>query len=79
MKHNFGGFLYKLGMSLIDVRVRFSNGLWVNYVSWCIIRDWSLITGRGATKQKEGQVNFYPYIKGGRKSFSHAEEGHKKF
>ena len=47
------------------------------------IRDWSLITGRGATKQEGGgHVKFYPYKKGGgaEKCFSHAEGGgHKKF
>ena len=26
-----------------------------------------------------GDVKFYPYEKGGGKSFSHAEGGHKKF
>ena len=32
------------------------------------IRDWSLITGRGATKRKGGggwHMMFYPYEKGG--------------
>ena len=44
------------------------------------IRDWSLITGRGGTKREGGgHVKFYPYEKGGGKSFSHAEGGHKKF
>ena len=46
------------------------------------LRDWSLITGRGgATKWERGvgHVKFYPYEKGGGKSFSHAEGGHKKF
>ena len=33
----------------------------------------------GATKGKGGHVKFYPYKKGGGKSFSHAEGGHKKF
>ena len=33
------------------------------------VRDWSLITGRGATKREGGQVKFYPYEKGGRKKF----------
>ena len=29
----------------------------------------------GATKREGGHVKFYPYEKGGGKSFSHAEEG----
>ena len=35
------------------------------------IRDWSLITGRGAATKREGggHVKFYPYEKGGRKKF----------
>ena len=36
------------------------------------VRDWSLITGRGATKQGGGHLKFYPYKKkrgGGRKRF----------
>ena len=41
-------------------------------------RQWSLITGRGATKQEGGGGNFYPYQKGGRKSLSHAEGGPQK-
>ena len=36
------------------------------------VRDWSLIKGRGATK-REGK--FYPYEKGGKKCFGHAEGG----
>ena len=53
------------------------------------LRDWSLIMGRGgggagyksgvgggATKREGGgHVKFYPYKKGGGKSFSHAEGG----
>ena len=47
------------------------------------IRDWSLImgrgggykTGRGVGGGGGGQVKFYPYKKGGRKRFSHAEGG----
>ena len=36
-----------------------------------IIRDWSLITGRGGGLQNRrgGHVKFYPYEKGGRKRF----------
>ena len=41
--------------------------------------DWSLITGRGATKwEGGGHVKFYPYENGGGgggKGFSHAEGG----
>ena len=41
-----------------------------------MVRDWSLITGKGgATKREGGHVKFYPYEKGGGKSFSHAEGG----
>ena len=29
------------------------------------LRDWSLITGRGATEREGGHVKFYPYEKGG--------------
>ena len=45
-----------------------------------MVRDWSLITGRGgATKREGGHVKFYPYEKGGSgKSFSHAEGGAQK-
>ena len=44
-----------------------------------VLRDWSLITGRGATKGGGGHVKFYPYVKGGGgKSFSHAEGGAQK-
>ena len=46
-----------------------------------MVRDWSLITGRGATQREKGHVKFYPYRKvgGGRDLFSHAEGGHTKF
>ena len=38
----------------------------VTEINLFIIRDWSLITGRGwATKRKGGHVKFYPYEKGG--------------
>ena len=46
-----------------------------------IIRDWSLITGRGVGGLQygrgAGQVKLYPYEKGGgdRNSFSHVEGG----
>ena len=47
------------------------------------VRDWSLITGKGATKWEGGHVGFYPYERGGggTTSFSHAEggRGDKKF
>ena len=48
------------------------------------MRDWSLITGRGAggtKREREGQVKFHPYKKGvgGEKRFNHAEVGHNKF
>ena len=45
-----------------------------------LLRDWSLITGRGgATNGRGGHVKFYPYEKGGGgKSFSHAERGAQK-
>ena len=39
------------------------------------LRDWSLITGRGATEREGGGgLKFYPYEKGGG-SFSNAEGG----
>ena len=45
-------------------------------ISGCIIRDWSLIAGRGGYKMGGGgHVKFYPYEKGGGESFSHAEGG----
>ena len=38
--------------------------------SLIIIRDWSLITGRGGLQNRRGgHVKFYPYEKGGRKKF----------
>ena len=44
-----------------------------------LLRDWSLITGRGATKLEGGggHLKVYPSEKGGggRKCFSHAEGG----
>ena len=30
-----------------------------------MVRDWLLITGRGATTREGGHVKFYPYEKGG--------------
>ena len=47
-----------------------------------LIRDWSLITGRGGATKREGgggHMKFYPCEKGGgRKKFSHAEGGAQK-
>ena len=45
-----------------------------------MIRDWSLITGRGATKREGGGAReVLPLRKGGGgKSFSHAEGGAQK-
>ena len=40
-----------------------------------LIRDWSLIRGRGATKWEGGQVKFYPFEKEGGKSFNHTHWG----
>ena len=35
-----------------------------------VLREWSLITGRGGLQNgRGGHVNFYPYEKGGRKKF----------
>ena len=35
-----------------------------------LLRDWSLITGRGVLQNgRGGHVKFYPYEKGGRKKF----------
>ena len=45
------------------------------------IRDWSLITGRGATKREGGAREVLPLRKGGGgggKSFRHAEAGAQK-
>ena len=44
------------------------------------LRDWSLITRRGGGGYitRGEHVKFYPYEKGGRKRFSHAEEGAQK-
>ena len=49
----------------------------VNEDTFILLRDWSLITGRGATKQEGGHMKFYSYEKGGGggKSFSHANRG----
>ena len=48
--------------------------------SGLIIRDWSLITGRGGGLQnwRGGHVKFNPYEKGGGKSLSHIEMGGAK-
>ena len=44
-----------------------------------MLREWSLITGRGGGLQNDrgggGQVKFDPYKKGGRKSVSHWKRG----
>ena len=43
-------------------------------------RDWSLITGRGATKREGGHAKFYPYEKGGaEKVLAMLKGGHKMF
>ena len=36
-----------------------------------LVRDWSLIKGRGGATKREGggHVKFYPYEKGGRKKY----------
>ena len=35
-----------------------------------IVRDWSLITGRGGLQNRRGgHLKFYPYEKGGQKKF----------
>ena len=34
-------------------------------LSRCTLKEWSLITGRGATKREGGHVKLYPYEKGG--------------
>ena len=40
------------------------------------LRDWSLITGGGGLQNgRGGHVKFYPYERGGGKSFGHAEGG----
>ena len=58
------------------------KAIWTHRCFNKIVRDWSLITGRGATKREGGgHVKFYPYEKGGggKQRFSHAEGGHKTF
>ena len=49
----------------------------------CLLRDWSLITGRGGgykTGGGGGKSSFTPTKRGGGgKGFSHAEGGHNKF
>ena len=43
--------------------------VWIRYTQY-LVRDWSLITGRGATKREGGgHMKFYPYEKGGQKKF----------
>ena len=43
------------------------------------LREWSLITGRGGLQNgRGGHLKFYPYQKGGGKSFSHSEGGAQK-
>ena len=51
----------------------------VQHVVTLVVRDWSLITGRGGLQNgRGGHVKFYPHEKGGGKSFSHAEGGAQK-
>ena len=63
-----------MSFSLIDLLL-----LWLLFIMCMfIIRDWSLITWRGATQREGGREKFYPYKKRGggwRKSFSYAEGG----
>ena len=40
-----------------------------------LVRDWSLIMGRGAAIREGGVCEVLPLRKGGQKSFSHAEGG----
>ena len=65
--------------ALGDAKVPNANGF---ASQWNIgFRDWSLITGRGGGLQNGrggGHVKFYPYEKGGRKKFCHAEGGAQK-
>ena len=51
-----------------------------------VLRDWSLITGKGGLKRKwgRGHVKFYPYVNwggggGGRKRLAMLKWGHKTF
>ena len=51
---------------------------------FAVVRDWSLITGMGGggglQNRRGGHMKFYPYEKGGGKSFGHSEGGgHIKF
>ena len=52
-----------------------TKGSYIIIIQIWHFRDWSLITGRGATKQQGGHVKFFPYKKGAGKSFSCAEVG----
>ena len=48
--------------------------------SRCVIRDWSLITGRGGLQNgRGGHVKFYPYEKGWWKKFWKKGGGREKF
>ena len=50
-------------------------------ISLCLVRDWSLITGRGLQNGRGGGAcEFYPYKKGGaEKVLAMLKGGHKKF
>ena len=56
------------------------DAVYINFRHFIIwVRDWSLITGRGGLQNgRGGHVKFYPYEKGGGKSFSHSEGGAQK-
>ena len=71
---------HRIGPALVDTPVyqciRQEEG------TWSVIRDWSLITGRGgATKREGGAREVYPYEKGGgaEKVLAILKGGHTKF
>ena len=65
--------LYRLDMQVVTI---FYLSYWETHKG--------VFTNYGGATQREcggggGQVKFYPYKKGVRKSFSHPEGGHKRF
>ena len=47
-----------------------NNNIYSTNQTKILLREWSLITGRGGLQNgRGGHVKFYPYEKGGRKKF----------
>ena len=57
---------HKISLFHRDVRLGLRSDL-MTFILFHVIRDWSLITGRGGATNREGggHVKFYPYEKGG--------------